>query len=129
MLPPISSAFSRWPTQTSLERQPSPSWGRWPSGLTLCITLATLPSASITKVERLTPQYVLPPNFFSPQTPYSSATSCSGSASSVNGSEYFSLNFVCDASSSGLTPSTTAPRCSNSEYASRKPHASTVHPG
>src|SRR5262245_13010540 len=101
----------------------------WPSGFTLCITLATLPSASITKVERLTPQYDLPPNFFSPHTPYSSATRCSGSARSVNGSENFSLNFTCDASSSGLTPSTTAPRCSNSEYTSRKPHASTVQPG
>src|SRR5262249_29171666 len=101
----------------------------WPSGFTLCITLATFPSASITNVERFTPQYVLPPNFFSPQTPYWSATWCSGSASSVNGSENFSLNFTCDASSSGLTPRTTAPRCSNSVYASRKPHASTVQPG
>src|SRR5262245_60457559 len=91
------------------------TWSGWPSGFTLCITLATFPSASITNVERLTPQYVLPPNFFSPQTPYSSATWCSGSARSVNGSEYFCLNFTCDASSSGLTPSTNAPRCSNSE--------------
>src|SRR5690348_11058163 len=90
----------------------------WPSGFTLCMTLATLPSASMTNVERLTPQYVLPANFFSPQTPYSSATRWSGSASRVNGSENFSLNFTCDASSSGLTPRTTAPRCSNSEYAS-----------
>ena len=38
-------------------------------------------------------QYVLPANFFSPQTPYFSATSCSGSASSVNGSENLFLNF------------------------------------
>jgi hypothetical protein len=40
-----------------------------PSGFTLCITFARFPSASITNVERLTPQYFLPPKFFSAQTP------------------------------------------------------------
>ena len=53
--------------------------------------------------------YVLPAYVFSPQTPYASATAWSVSASSVNGSSYFDLNFSCDASPSGLTPSTTAP--------------------
>ena len=70
---------------------------------------------------RLTPQYVLPPNFFSPQTPYCSATSCSGSASSVNGSEYLFLNFTWEATSSGLTPSTTAPRFSKSRVRVAEP--------
>ena len=63
------------------------------SGFTWRISLATLPSASITKVERSTPMYVLPAYVFSPQTPYSSATPWSVSASSANGSSYFSLNF------------------------------------
>ena len=45
----------------------------------------------------------------STQKPYCSASLWSASASSVNGRSYFRLNFACDASSSGLTPSTTAP--------------------
>mgnify|MGYP003694552981 CR=1 FL=1 len=52
---------------------------------------ATLPSASITKVER---SYEFLP---SRPTPYGSASLCSGSASSVNGSPYFALNRSCDA--------------------------------
>src|SRR5215212_4562045 len=80
------------------------------SGFTRRIALATLPSASITNVERSIPIDFLPYMFRSFQTPYCSATSCSGSASNVNGSEYFCLNLTCEASSSGLTPRTTAPR-------------------
>ena len=38
-------------------------------GLTPSIALATLPSASITKVERLMPMDFLPYMFFSTQTP------------------------------------------------------------
>src|SRR5437764_288152 len=45
----------------------------------------------------------LPYMFRSFQTPWRSATSCPGSASRVNGSEYFSLNLTCEASLSGLS--------------------------
>src|SRR5262249_12609070 len=79
------------------------------TGFTLCMTFFTVPSASMTKVERKTPMYSRPANFFFPQTPYSSATAWSVSASSVKGSPYFSLNLTCERSLSGETPSTTAP--------------------
>ena len=46
----------------------------------------------------------------------------------MNGSSYFSLNFTCEATLSGETPSTTAPARSNSPYASRIPHACVVQP-
>src|SRR5262249_18120585 len=81
-----------------------------PAGLIPSIARATLPSASITNVERLMPIYVFPAYFFSPHTPYFSATVWSGSASSGNGSSYFVLNFSCELTSSGLTPMTSAPR-------------------
>src|SRR5207302_7361957 len=99
------------------------------AGFTLCRTFLTFPSASITKVERLTPLYFFPRYDFSPQTPYSSATEWSVSASSVNGSSYLLLNFTWEPSSSGETPSTTAPARSNSPYASRMPQACFVQPG
>ena len=54
--------------------------------------------------------YRRPFRTFSTQTPYASATLWSGSASSVNGSVYFDLKRACEATSSGLTPRTTAPR-------------------
>ena len=44
--------------------------GAWVSGLTRLMILATLPSASITKVERSTPVEGLAVHRFSPQTPY-----------------------------------------------------------
>ena len=99
------------------------------SGFTPCMTFFTFPSASMTNVERLTPMYVRPRYFFSPHTPYCSATAWSVSARRVNGSSYFSRNFTCERSSSGETPSTTAPARSKSPYASRIPHACVVHPG
>src|SRR5439155_4432394 len=99
------------------------------AGFTACITFLTFPSAPITKVERLTPQYFLPRYDSSFHTPYSSATEGSVSASSVKGSSCFLLNFTWERSSSGETPSTTAPALSNSPYASRMPHACFVQPG
>jgi hypothetical protein len=39
------------------------------SGFTPRIVFETLPSSSMTKVERLMPMYFLPPKFFSTQTP------------------------------------------------------------
>ena len=59
---------------------------------------ATLPSASITKVER---SYEFLPSC---ATPYGSPSLCSGSARSGNGSEYFALNFSCEAAVSALIP-------------------------
>jgi hypothetical protein len=67
----------------------------------------TFPSATMTKVDRSMPLYVLPYLFFSTQVSYRSATVCSSSESSVNGRPY--LNLTCVAGLSGLTPSTTAP--------------------
>ena len=58
--------------------------------------LATFPSASMTNVDRSMPMYALPAMDFSAQTPYVSATACSGSARSVNGNPYLSRNFACD---------------------------------
>jgi hypothetical protein len=40
----------------------------------------------------------------------------------VKGRLYFSLKRTCDASSSGLTPRTTAPRWRKREYSSRNSH-------
>jgi hypothetical protein len=71
----------------------------------------------------------LPAKLFSFQTPYSSAVRCSVSASSEKGSPYFSLKLTWELSSSGLTPSTTAPARSNSLHASRIPHACAAQPG
>ena len=79
------------------ERRPRAS-----SGLTFgACTLARLPSASITKVERSMPMYFLPPWSSRPTRRTLSATACSSSARSVNGSWYFSRNFACDASRPG----------------------------
>lgn len=47
----------------------SSTWSACVSGFTLRITLATFPSASMTKVERSMPIYVLPYAERSPQTP------------------------------------------------------------
>ena len=81
------------------------------------MAVATLPSASITNVERMTPVYDLPWYVFSPHAPYSSATLWSGSARSVNGSSYFSLKRTCESTSSGLTPRTMAVQCGDAEVA------------
>ena len=96
-------------TERRQESEPSTSEA-WPAALMPIIARATLPSGSMTKVERLMPMYFLPAKFFSPQTPYFSATSWSGSARSVKGSSYFVLNFPCEATLSGLTPRTSALR-------------------
>src|SRR5438094_9893617 len=48
---------------------------------------------------------------------------------SVNGSSNFALNFRCFSGESGLTPRITASSPSNRGKASRKEHASIVHPG
>ena len=50
------------------------------------------------------PMYFLPYIFFSPHTPYASATLCSVSASSGKPSPYLSSNFFCFAGLSGLMP-------------------------
>ena len=93
------------------------------------IAFATLPSGSITNVERLIPVYVRPMYFFSPQTPYASASLCSGSASSRNGSSCFDLNFWCDWTGSGLTPITSTPCSRKRSYVSLNSQASVVQPG
>src|SRR5207244_9934534 len=86
----------------------------WVSGFTRRITLATLPSPSMTKVERSMPMNVFPSIDFSTHVPYASATDWSSSARSVKGRPYFFLIFVCFCVLSELTTSTTAPRLSHS---------------
>lgn len=88
------------------------------SGFTPYMAFATEPSGAITNVERVMPMDVFPELVVSPQTPYASAASWSGSASSVNGREYFSLKRTCEASSSGLTPRMTAPRSWKTSWSS-----------
>ncbi len=89
----------------------------------------TLPSGPIQTVERMTPVVFLPYIIFSPKASYLLITFLSGSQSRVNGSLYLDANFLCDASSSGETPSTTAPRFLMAVCKSRKPHACLVQPG
>ena len=101
----------------------------WSAGFTFRMTFFTFPSTSMTKVERSMPMYDLPYMLFSTQVPYLSATSCSSSERSENGSRYFSLNFTCFFGLSGLTPRTTAPVRWNSPQTSRIPHACAVQPG
>ena len=62
-------------------------------------------------------------------SPYACTIFLSSSASSVNGSLYFSANRAWDFAESILTPSTTAPRFLNAANSSRKPQASFVQPG
>jgi hypothetical protein len=87
------------------------------------------PSAPTTNVERTTPQYFTPNSDLRCQTPYASATAWSVSARRVYGSAYFSRNFRCDRTSSGLIPRIAAPIPSNRGKALLKSSASLVQPG
>ena len=106
----------------------------WPSGFTLSNRAATLTSGPITKVVRATPMYVRPYIDFSCQQPYAAQirggfAPAGSSARSANGRRNLRAKRPWLAAPSGLTPSTSAPALRKRAHASRKPHASTVHPG
>ena len=60
-------------------RRAASAFGTVSFGLTLYRAAAIRPAGSITKADRTMPMYFLPYMFFSPQTPYASATVWSGS--------------------------------------------------
>src|SRR5579875_3580630 len=101
----------------------------WPSTLTPLYAFFILPSSSIMKVERSTPQYSLPYILFFLYTSYSLITFLSGSLRMWKLREYFSANLLWLWTLSALTPSTTAPSSLILWMLSRKAHASLVHPG
>ena len=107
----------------------SRTFSTWPSTRTRGNTLRTIPSPSMTKVERIIPMTFFPYMTFSPNAPYFLATAFSESLRSGKFSFSWTLNFSWDASESGLTPRTTTPRLRNFAMASRNPQASLVHPG
>lgn len=85
----------------------------WPLGSTFSKACVTRASGPMMNVVRAIPIRFTPKVFFSTHTPYASAIAWSSSTSSVNGSPYFFLNFVCDWTLSGLTPKTSASMPSN----------------
>ena len=71
---------------------------------TLSIIRSIVPVSEIMNVLRRVPSVTLPYIFFSPHAPKALSISVEGSDSRVKGREYFSLNLVCDAALSLLTP-------------------------
>src|SRR4029079_17577578 len=99
------------------------------STFTLSHRCCTLPSGPIRYVVRTIPMNLRPMKDFSCQTPYFSATSWSGSASSGNVMLYLSANFALLFASRMLTPRTAALLGLNFGRYDWNEHVSFVQPG